>query len=317
MRGGPDPSLRRHTFQAMGSPCEIAIPGVPEPVATEVIQRVIEDIERLEHRYSRYRADSFLSEINRVAGAGGSIMVDSETAALLDYADACHRQSDGLFDITSGLLRRAWRFDSGALPDPAEIARLLERIGWHRVGWTDHRLSFPSGMALDLGGIVKEYAADRAATICRDAGVCHGFVNLGGDIRVIGPQRDGAPWRIGIRHPTRADTTLGILEVSHGAVATSGDYERCMTVGGKRYGHLLDPMTGWPVSHLASVTVLGAICVVTGSAATIGMLKAEAGPTWLAGLGLPHLWVDTAGAVGGPLAESRGLATGSSASAHG
>ena len=301
----------------MGSPCEIAIPGVPEPVATEVIQRVVEDIARLEHRYSRYRADSLLSEINRVADAGGSIPVDSETAALLDYADACHRQSDGLFDITSGLLRRAWRFDSGVLPDRAEIEPLLERIGWHRVGWSDHRLVFPPGMALDLGGIVKEYAADRAATICRDLGVCHGFVNLGGDIRVIGPQPDGAPWRIGIRHPTRAGATLGVLEVSHGAVATSGDYERCMTVDGKRYGHLLDPKTGWPVSHLASVTVLGAICVVTGSAATIGMLKEEAGPTWLAGLGLPHLWVDADGAVGGPLAANCGLAPRSRGRARG
>lgn len=303
MPGSGDRTLRRHVFQAMGSPCEIAFPGVSEAVGTDLIRQVVADIARLEQRYSRYRADSFLSEINRVADVGGSITVDSETAALLDYADTCHRQSGGLFDITSGLLRRAWRFDAGVLPHPAEIASLLGRIGWHRVGWHAHRLSFQPGMALDLGGIVKEYAADRAATLCLDAGVGHGFVNLGGDIRVMGPQTDGAPWRIGIRHPAVAGALLGILEVHHGAVATSGDYERCMTVAGKRYGHVLHPVTGWPVGHLASVTVLGALCVVTGSAATIGMLKEDAGPAWLAELGLPHLWVDTTGAIGGPLAE--------------
>jgi len=302
MPGGGAAIARRHDFQAMGSPCEIVIHHARESVAAAVIRGVVDDIARLEQRYSRYRPDSLLSEINRVADAGGVISVDDETAALLDYADTCHRQSDGLFDITSGLLRRVWRFDAPVLPDPGAIAPLLERIGWHRVGWSGHRLSFAPGMALDLGGIVKEYAADRAATLCRAAGVSHGFVNLGGDIRVMGPQPDGAPWRIGVRHPKRAGATLGVLEVHSGAIATSGDYERCVIVDGRRYGHVLNPKTGWPVRRLASVTVLGALCVVTGSAATIGLLKEDAGPAWLAGLGLPHLWVDVDGVMGGTLA---------------
>jgi thiamine biosynthesis lipoprotein len=300
-------ALFSHPFKAMGSPCDVRLYASDRAGAAEVAERVIADVARLEARYSRYREESLLSAINRVAAAGGAIEVDDETAGLLRYADACYRESDGLFDITSGLLRRAWRFDRGALPAAAEIEPLLARIGWDRVRWTPPRLEFPPGMEIDFGGIVKEYAADRAATICRDAGIRHGVVNLGGDIRIVGPQPDDRPWRIGVRHPRRREAAAGTLVLRAGAVATSGDYERCIVIADRRFGHVLNPRTGWPVQHLASVTVVGELCVVAGSASTIAMLKETEGPRWLERLGLPHLWIDVDGNAGGSLAP--GLAS--------
>lgn len=293
-------SLFRFPFFAMGSPCEIQLYAQNQQQATQIAHMAIADAERLEQRYSRYRPDSFLSQINRVAQAGGSVEVDEETAGLLNYANTCYQQSDGLFDITSGLLRKAWNFSSGHIPEQSTIDQLLDHVGWHKVDWNGEVIRFEAGMELDFGGIVKEYAADRLATLCWNAGVHHGFVNLGGDIRVIGAQPSGEPWQIGIRHP-RNKGELHRLELHSGGVASSGDYERCMVVDGVRYGHILNPKTGWPVKHLAAVTVIADLCVVAGSASTMAMLQQERGPELLADLGLKHLWVDTQGRVGGTL----------------
>jgi len=291
-------------FQAMGSPCELKL-HAPAALANEVAAQARAEVERLEQRYSRYRPTSLLGQINAVGAHGGGIEVDEETAQLLDYAATCHAQSDGLFDITSGVLRRAWRFREGRLPARADVEALLVHVGWEKVGWQRPRLELPAGVELDFGGIVKEYAADRVATLCLEAGCASALVNLGGDIRATGPQPGGAPWRIGIRDPRThgaAAPPRQVLALERGAVATSGDYERCIEIDGRRYGHVLDPRTGWPVQHLASVTVLADFCVLAGSAATIALLREAAGPQWLADLGVPHLWIDTQGRTGGTLA---------------
>lgn len=291
-----------YDFKAMGSPCAIQLYARSEKKAEQAARIVMEDVSRLEAKYSRYRADSFLSEINRVAAKCGRIDVDDETAGLLDYAATCHQQSDGLFDITSGILRRAWDFKAGKIPDEKTIQSLLNRIGWHKIIWQRPNLRFTvPDMEIDFGGVVKEYAVDRAASLCFDAGIRHGLVNLGGDIKIIGPHSDSSPWRIAIRHPRRSDGVLQTLLLHSGALASSGDYERCIVLDGVRYGHVLNPKTGWPVNYMAAVSVIGEFCVVAGSASTIGMLKGEAGPDWLSSLGLPHLWVNVHGESGGSL----------------
>lgn len=283
----------------MGTPCELQLYAAERSRAQQAADATRQDVLRLEARYSRYRDDSLLSAINRVAGAGGRIEVDAETAGLLDYATTCFEQSDGLFDITSGILRQAWNFKSTALPEPQLVQSLLNKVGWQRVGWSASVLNFSvPGMELDLGGVVKEYAADRAVTLCFEAGIRHGMVNLGGDIRIIGAHPDGSPWRVGIRHPREPEALLQTLELHIGALASSGDYERCIVVGDKRYGHVLNPKTGWPVEHLAAVSVVAEFCVIAGSASTIGMLKEAAGVQWLQELGLPHIWVGVDGTVG-------------------
>lgn len=289
-------------FKAMGTPCAVQLYAKTHVKAKRAADKVVADVSRLEAIYSRYRDDSFLSEINRVAAVGGSITVDTETAGLLDYAATCYQQSDGLFDITSGLLRQAWNFKSGEVAEEAVISKLLDRVGWDKLLWQSPALEFlVPGMEIDFGGVVKEYAVDRAATLCMEMGIQHGIVNLGGDIKVIGPHADGSPWRVGIRHPRQTDTVLQTLELYNGALASSGDYERCIMLNGIRYGHVLNPKTGWPVRRMASVSVVGDFCVVAGSAATIAMLKEDKGPEWLNELGLPHLWVDVDGEEGGGL----------------
>src|SRR5579863_1199736 len=202
-------------FFALGCDCAIRLFAAQKLLAHEAAAAASNEIARIEARYSRYRLDSELSRINAAAAIGGSIEVDSETAGLIEYAYACYRKSDGLFDITSGLLRNAWDFASGSLPSHDAVAELLPRIGLDKVRWRSPVLTFETaGMEFDLGGIGKEYAVDRAAGICAAMGVEHGLVDLGGDIRAIGSLPDGSPWKIGIRHPRNAAgpvATIGLI----------------------------------------------------------------------------------------------------------
>ena len=253
---------RRVAFKAMGSPCELHLHGDAREALDAVAEAAIAEIARLEARYSRYRDDSLASRINASAGDPAGLELDAETASLLDYAALAWQQSGGLFDITSGVLRRVWNLRTGRIPEPAEIDALRPLIGWEKVVWQRPRLVLPiAGMQLDFGGYVKEYAADRVAELCRERGLRHGLVDLGGDLAVVGPHPDGSSWRVGIRHPRAPAGAIASLELFKGGIATSGDYERCMVVDGKRYAHILDPRTGWPVAGLASVTVAASHCL--------------------------------------------------------
>jgi thiamine biosynthesis lipoprotein len=285
-------------FRAMGTSCQLYLYADSARIAKSVAQRVVTDIERLEQKYSRYREDSYLSEINRCAKEGKSIQVDEETAALLNYADTCFRESDGLFDITSGILRAVWSAQKGHsnIPNTGFLNELLEKVGWQKLQWSNPELAFPvAGMELDLGGVVKEYAADRACSLCRDSAIQHGLINLGGDISVIGPHPDGSPWQVSIRHPTVQNTQVAQIELTCGALASSGDYERYITIEGDRYGHIINPLSGWPTRELVAVSVKANFCLVAGSAATIAMLKESKGKEWLQKLGTGYLWVDYEG----------------------
>jgi FAD:protein FMN transferase len=287
----------RHEFFAMGSDCVVHLQDCSPSAAEAILRSAEAEVRRIELKYSRYRADSELSRINAVAADGGETFVDPETRGLIDFAQACHRKSDGAFDITSGLLRAGWDFKGASLPTQSALDRLLPRIGMDKVKLTDVGVAFArAGMELDFGGLGKEYAGDRAAEICVSLGAQHGFVDLGGDIRVIGPQPDGQPWRIGIRDPRDPALLIAEVRLQSGALATSGDYERFMEVDGRRYCHILDPRTGWPSSGLSSVTVITDRCLVAGSLATSAMVKGADGPAWLQRLGVRHILVDDRGA---------------------
>jgi len=286
-------------FLAMGSSCEVKLYAPNEQDAKQVVLKIISVIKRLEQRYSRYIKHNLLFDINAVAKVGGSIDVDDETAALLNYANTCFINSDGLFDISSGVLQKAWDFNSGKLPKQELIDSLLDQVGWDKIIWQSPRLSFLcSGMELDFGGVVKEYAADQSASICLQLGFNHGLINLGGDIRIIGPHPDNKPWSIGIRHPRNITQHYRQIQISRGGVSSSGDYERCVKIGSHYYSHILNPKTGWPVSGLASVTVIADFCLLAGSVSTIAMLKENQGKKWLESTGLGALYVGVNGEVG-------------------
>lgn len=288
-------------FRAMGSPCSVHL--YMEQKSDALMDLVLSEVFRLEKKYSRYRDDSVAADINRCAAQGSAIVVDDETAGLLDYADTLWQQSEGLFDITSGLLRRAWDFKQCVVPTQAQLDALLPAVGWGKVGWQKSQLSFPqAGMEVDFGGYVKEYAADCAASVAQQQGICHGLIELGGDIRVLGPHPDGRPWSVGVRHPRRSGVVMAEVPLTRGAVASSGDYERAIVKNGKRYGHILDPRTGWPVSGLMSVSVLADHCLLAGTACTVAMLKGEQGPAWLEQLGVRWIAMNDQGEILGNLA---------------
>lgn len=290
--------LHRFTFHAMAAENEIQLHAATGELARSAADAAIAEVARIEAKYSRYRADSVVSRINAHAG-GEPIEVDDETRALLDYADACFRDSGGLFDPTSGVLRRVWRFDGGRVPSADELATVLPLIGWPHVERHAPQVRLSrAGMELDFGGFGKEYAVDRAALALRELGIESGLVNLAGDLAVLAPQPDGAPWRVGIRHPRLEGALIARLPVSSGAIATSGDYERFVEVDGMRHCHVLDPRTGHSARGFQSVTVHAPSCLVAGTASTIAMLKgASDGLAWLRSLELPYLCVLEGGEI--------------------
>ena len=283
-----------HSFKAMGGPACLRLEADDKATAEAAITAAVAEVERLENKYSRYRDNSLTCQINRAAGAETPVPIDQETAGLLHYAGTVWRESDGLFDLTSGVLRRAWDFKSGRLPDQAEIDALLPLVGWDQVQWSQSSVYLPqAGMELDFGGCVKEYAADSAAAQLHRHGVTCALVDLAGDMVALGSPEGAVGWPVGIRHPGDRDSAVASVQLPQGGLASSGDYERCLEIDGKRYGHILHPRTGWPVGGLVAVSVLAQQCLVAGSSATIAMLKPAAeGLEWLTALGLPWLAID-------------------------
>ena len=150
-----------YSFRAMATPCEVRIETDDADTAARAGKAAEDEALRIERKFTRYRDDSVVGRIN--ASGGRDIEVDPETEQLLDFADHCHAISNGQFDITSGVLRRIWRFDgSDRLPSEADIKAIRKSIGWSKVRWIAPRLRLPAGMEIDLGGIGKEYAVDRA-----------------------------------------------------------------------------------------------------------------------------------------------------------
>jgi thiamine biosynthesis lipoprotein len=201
----------------MASPCEVLVPSMSHHAALAIGTVAAEEAWRIERKFSRYRDDSITAWIHRNRGA--PIEVDEETAALMDFASQCFDLSDGLFDITSGVLRRVWRFDgSDRIPDTAAVDELLPLIGFQKLEWKPPRLFLPQGMELDFGGIGKEYAVDRAYDLLAARNANPFLVNFGGDLRANRPPSHG-PWQVGIERPDTAQEPTLLLDLEHGALA--------------------------------------------------------------------------------------------------
>jgi len=267
-------------FRAMASPCELLLETTDKRQAGELGQAAAREAWRIELKFSRYRPESIVSVINR--SQGSAVVVDDETAALLDYAAHCHALSGGRFDITSGVLRRCWKFDgSDRIPEPAAVEKLLPLIGFEKLRWQPPRITLPPDMEIDFGGFGKEYAVDRvlALVAARFAGAA--LVNFGGDLAVNGAPA-AAPWQVGVERPGSDREARLLLELSRGGLATSGDTRRFLLHDGVRYSHILDVRTGWPVTDVPhSVTVAAASCVEAGMLATFAMLQGSTAEDFL------------------------------------
>lgn len=276
------------TYVAMASPCEVLVCCDSASEAEEAASLAFHETVRIERKFSRYRKDNVVHAINH--GDGAAIPVDEETSRLLSYAARCYELSGGRFDVTSGVLRRAWKFDGGvATPDRQLIESLRRRMGWPRVEFDGERIRLAPGMEIDLGGIGKEYAADRVADALRGRTDGALMVNLGGDVRAVGGARLPAPWTIGIEDPSREGRAIGQVALTDGGVATSGDARRFCYVEGVRLGHILDPRTGWPVAGAPrSVTVVAETCTSAGFLATVAMLHGPEAEAFLEAQDVVH-----------------------------
>ena len=264
----------------MGSPCELLSEAGTMQEAERLVGIAASEAWRIEDKFSRYLDGNIVDRINTASGQ--PIAVDAETAQLLDFADTLNDLSDGAFDITSGTLRRAWTFDgSDNLPVQEDILELLKSVGWGKVDWNAPNVTLLPGMEIDLGGIGKEYAVDRAVLELRKQGDTPCLVNFGGDLAVTGPPGRRRAWTVGIESEVFGGAEK-LIELRQGALATSGDARRYLQKDGIRYSHVLDPRTGWPVADAASsITVAADSCTQAGMLATLAMLKGPSAEQFL------------------------------------
>jgi FAD:protein FMN transferase len=276
-------------FTAMASPCEVLLPLMSEHAALSIGTVAAQEAWRVEKKYSRYRYDSVTSWIYE--NRGTSIEVDPETASLIDFAGQCFDLSEGFFDITSGVLRRAWTFDgSDRIPEAALIESLLPLVGFEKLQWRAPHLLLPDGMELDFGGIGKEYAVDRSYALLAARDPTPFLINFGGDLRANRPPSHG-PWQVGIERPDTDQEAIMLLDLESGALTTSGDSRRYLVKNGVRYGHILNPLTGWPTPEAPrSITVAASSCTEAGLLSTVAMLQGAGAGAYLEEQGARH-WI--------------------------
>lgn len=267
-------------FSAMASPCEVLVDGADAEALRRLAGIAAAEAWRIEALWSRYRSDNVVHRIN--SAQGRPVRVDEETARMLDYADHLHAWSGGRLDLTSGVLRRVWKFDgSDRVPDAAAVAALLPLVGWDKVVWASPDLQLRPGMELDFGALGKEYAVDRALALVAAQTDRPVLVNFGGDLAASGPPAGAPSWTVGIDAGVPG-VAAPLVRLARGGVATSGDAHRFLERGGVRYSHILDPRSGWPARGAPrAVTVAAASCTEAGVLATLAMLEGPAAGDFL------------------------------------
>ncbi len=231
-----------------------------EAHSQRVMKAGFQEIERVEEVMTTYQEGSEVWSINQAAG-DSSVPVGAALFEVISRSLTYSRLTEGAFDPTVRPLEDLWGFtkDKYRVPKEGEIEMVFPLVGykWVRLDSLHQRIFLPlKGQGIDLGGVAKGYAADRAAEVMESMGVPGGIVNAGGDTRLWGKKPGGELWRVAIRHPRQQGEFIGYLDLSSQGVATSGDYERCFFREGKRYHHLLDPFTGYPSDSCVSVTVI-------------------------------------------------------------
>ena len=278
----PHLSLKNHTwyghFQAMASDCQILLEGCSQPQAEQLLRTAAIETWRIENKYSRYRPDNLMAQINHAYEA--PLTLDQETCGLINYADLCFQLSEGLFDISAGVLRRVWRFDgSDKLPTAESIASILPLIGWHKVNWQAPAIQLQAGMELDLGGLGKEYAVDKILQLLMSearrlsTAPIAILVNFGGDLACSGPRINQQAWEVAVESYRLEKHSVLNVKLQQGAIATSGDARRFLLKEGVRYSHILNPKTGQAITDAPhSISVAAGSCMQAGMLATFAML---------------------------------------------
>ncbi|MEM8889874.1 MAG: FAD:protein FMN transferase [Bacteroidota bacterium] len=244
----------------MGSPFAITVVHEDKTKAWDAIKAAGEEIKRIENLISSWKESSQTSAINRAAGKS-AVPVDEELFQLISRAQKVSQLSGGAFDISYASLDRIWKFDGSmkGIPTEEAIKQSVARIDYDKVILNQEKQSVflqEEGMKIGFGAIGKGYAANRAKKVLQEMGISSGMVNAGGDLIAWGTEEDGSPWKIAVADPSKEKKVLAWLEVQDKAVVTSGDYERFVILEGKRYAHIIDPRSGWPVQGLKSVSII-------------------------------------------------------------
>ncbi len=243
----------------MGSDFDITVVAKDSVTANGFIEIAIDEISRIEKVISSWNPTSQTSEINRNAGIQ-PIKVDEEVYQLIERAIGISKLTDGAFDITYASMDRIWTFDGSMtqLPSEEAIKMSVSKVGYENIILDQKKqtvfLKIP-GMKMGFGAIGKGYAADKAKALLIKKGVVSGIINASGDMNTWGKQPNGNPWKVAITNPLDKHKAFAMLPISEGAVVTSGNYEKFVTLNNKRYSHIIDPRTGYPSSGILSVTV--------------------------------------------------------------
>jgi len=220
-------------FDSMASPCEVLIDTADKAVAETLTHMAAQEAWRIEQKYSRYRDDGIIPRIN--SRLGKPQRVDEETAILIDFSYQCYALSEGLFDITSGVLRKVWKFDgSDNVPAQQNIDKLIPLIGLEKAVWNNRCFTLPENMEIDFGGIGKEYAVDRVLSLLSEETEAAILVNFGGDIAARKPPKEKGVWAIGIEDKSKEEKARGLIHFKQGGIATSGNAKRYLLKAGKR-----------------------------------------------------------------------------------
>ena len=252
--------LVRETRVLMDTFCEISCYASDKDKAVKAIDAAFKEIERVEGIFSKFNENSEVSKINAIAGLE-KVAVTKETFSLTERAVYYSRISDGAFDITVAPLMEIWGFVRRykLIPDKEVIEKTLESVGYKNIELYPEELSvrfLNKGTKIDFGGIAKGYAVDRAKDILAAAGIKNGLINLGGNIFALGSAPGKKKWKIGVEDPRNKGKLLHSFELIDKAISTSGNYERFFEIEGKRYSHIINPVTGEPCQGIISVTVM-------------------------------------------------------------
>jgi FAD:protein FMN transferase len=255
------PSIHRRVLKLMGNRFEISVVSADPAWAAQRIEEAIEEIKRIEKALTTFDEGSQTNFINRNAGIA-PVKVDREVFDMIQRSKRISAITQGAFDITYGSIdKKLWNFDKNMteLPDAATAKKLVRLIDYRNVILHENNCTVflkEKGMRIGFGGIGKGYAAERAKFILQQNGVESGVVNAAGDLVAWGFQPNGKAWTIGIADPDSARHPFSYLDITGVAVATSGNYEKFVMIGGKKYSHTIDPKTGLPVTGIKSVTVI-------------------------------------------------------------
>jgi thiamine biosynthesis lipoprotein len=301
--------LRKLTFPALGTQCEVQYAAPDgDRQAGDFEQRAVAWVTAFEAKYSRFRADSLLSAINSAAGRSW-VPVDAEMEQMFKLCDTLHFMTQGILDPTSLPLIALWNWKAKmpAIPAPDRIAAARRLVGWPKVQRAPGKVFLPeAGMALDFGGFGKEYAVDMIAKLAAECGIANVLVDFGHDVRTLGTPPGRPAWHIGLEDPAQPGSAWASIALNgNRAIASSGDYIRRFVVEGRRYGHIVDPRTGWPVTNGCSqATVIAGTCLQAGVLSTTAFVLGVPG-----GIDLIQTYAGAEGMLmaGGTRAQTRGF----------